>query len=862
VREQLLRLRGLVFHPAVLALCTDLVLLGYGAFTLVSQLTALAGGSPRVLLPALIAIAAASLAVLWFVFERTPAWFDGYLAEVSAVPAPSAAAFDPRSALVIGASLLAMFVCALVAGPWLAWIPCALCAAWLAARALRTSPLPAPAPAAEPWWAVGVVYACGLVGLALALLVVRPRSDDAFYLSMARSVFDAPDLPLLAVNGIHGPANEWLGLQRMFPPYRVHSFEVFGGALSQLTRIDPALMFHLVLGPLLSFFAPFAIARALRMLTPAWWLGLCAVIALYCIEGSASVGYANHAFVRMFHGKSVLLTAGVPLLIVHGLRFGQRPSWIRFVFLVLAQSAAVGLSSTAIWLAPIVSMVAVWAGTPAREQLLRRSLAAAGSSVYVLALGLWVFAALNAAQREAVAVDELAAKQRQGQAAVTAAGPAQNSVPAAPPAAQPEPAAKSAPEGGRPSVPKPSASAPPVATAQIRLAEAVETALGSGRSAFGLLALLALALALARSLEARRLFSWLALCAAVFAAPFANDLISRFVTGISTYHRLFWLLPIPLALGVASAELFSAARERLGPPRALALALAVVAGLLALSTQRLVISEANHARLVYPLALKIGPRARGAALAVCSHVGRGDYVLASSSVSEQIATLRNCGHPLLTVARWMRGPQDEIQAREELARYVGSPDDVPLERAQWFLTTLARYRPKVVVTLEEAMKNRRMKLLLRWAGYEKMEQVEGNHVWVTLSSFRKSEYARVAADICQKVAPGAVVFASFGVSRALEARGCVAPLYRSRAVYDASVDRVAQFERLLSSETELLPAEAEELRQMLARERVAMVVVAPLGMGNGALRVLLRDLEFRNLRGKGGHRTFIAPAAK
>jgi hypothetical protein len=849
VREQLLRLRGLAFHQAIPVLLTDVVLLGFAAFTVVSQLTAMVGGTPRVLMPALLAIAVISFGLLWYVFARNPAWFQRYVAEAGAVPETRTVPLDLRTSAVIGASVLAMLLCALVAGPRLAWVPCAALMAWLAYRALRAEPLPGATASAEPWWAVAIIYACGLVAVALALLVVRPRSDDAFYLSMALSVFDAPDRPLLAVNTIHGPPGALLGVQRMFPPYRVHSFEVFGGALSQLTRIDPAFMFHLLLAPLLSFIAPFAIARALRMLTPAWWVGLCAVVAFHCIEGTASVGFANHAFVRMFHGKSVLLTAGLPLMIVHGLRFGQRPGRARFMFLLAAQIAAVGLSSTAIWLAPVVSLVAVLAGTPERKLLVRRALGAVASSAYVLALGLWVFAALSAANREAAAMAVPVDAPSQSTAAVTS--DARAGVGAASRAA----AQRSAPALAA----APARAADAQKLAESRLQEAVGTTLGPGRTAFGLLAVFALALGLTRVLQTFRALAWLGLCAAALATPPVADWVAGYLIGASTYHRLFWLLPIPLCFGIVAGELFAAQRER--PRAAAALAFGAVAVLLAVCTQRLVLSESNNVRLVYPPALKIGPRARGAARAVCEHLQHGEYVLASSSVSEQVATIRRCGHPLLTVARWMNAPAEEIAQREELARYVSTHDDVPVERAQWFLQALARYRPKVVVMLEEAMKNRRTKLLLRWAGYEKVTQAEGNHVWVGISAWRKSEHERVALDTCQKTPPGTVVLAPFGVSHAIRQRGCAKTLFEAGMSYDARLDAIAQFERMLTSQSELSPEEAAALRALLAREHVGVVVVAPQGMGNGDLRVLLRDLDYRNLRGKGGHRVFVAKAA-
>jgi hypothetical protein len=594
----------------------------------------------------------------------------------------------------------------------------------------------------------------------------------------------------------------------------VHSFEVLGGTLSLLFGVEPAFMTHLVLGPLFALLAPFAIGRALRQLTPAWAIGVLAVTAFYCIEGTASVGFANHAFVRMFHGKSVLLTVGVPLLIAQGLRFGAAPNALRFALLAATQITAVGLSSTAIWLAPVIATIAVWAATPTRDQLARRTLGAVASAAYVLALGMWVALSLRAMNLASAA----------------------SGVPASEPPEQLHGIA--------------------------RLGEAVETALGSGRTAIGLLATIALVLAVSRAAASFRLFAGVALVTALFATPFVDDFVGGYIVGQSTYHRVFWLLPIPLAFGLGIAELSERLRGRWSLRSALAIALGAGALWLLLTTKQYVLSEGNHVSFVYPPALKIGPRARGAALAACARAGKGTYILASSSVSEQVATLRNCGYAILTDARWLDVPPDELHQREELVRYVSTTEDVPLGRAQWFQQALARYRPRVVVMLEEAMKNRRVKLLLRRAGYEKAEQVEGNHVWVTSSAWQHSEYERVAGEVCQRLLPGTIALAPFGVSRVLEQRGCIEPLLRQNQPYDARQDAIAQFERVLSSESELSDAEKLQLAVLLKSEKVGAVVVGPLGMGNGGLRGLLHDLDYRNLKITGGHRVFALNAAK
>ena len=122
----------------------------------------------------------------------------------------------------------------------------ALAVAWL----LRDSPLPL-------WWAavaiLGAASALALLrdapsappaargrglesalwGLAVACAVLalvshRVDLDDAFYLNLAVAAADAPGAPLLTGDTLHGIA----GLPMHLPVYRLHSYEVWNGALA------------------------------------------------------------------------------------------------------------------------------------------------------------------------------------------------------------------------------------------------------------------------------------------------------------------------------------------------------------------------------------------------------------------------------------------------------------------------------------------------------------------------------------------------------------------------------------------------------------------------------------------------------
>jgi hypothetical protein len=133
---------------------------------------------------------------------------------------------------------------------------------------------------------------------------------------------------------------------------------------------------------------------------------------------------------------------------------------------------------------------------------------------------------------------------------------------------------------------------------------------------------------------------------------------------------------------------------------------------------------------------------------------------------------------------------------------------------------------------------------------------------MTTSAWQRSEQQRVTTEVCQRLVPGTVVLAPYGISGVLDARGCMQSLLHQSGPYDAHQDAIAQFERALSSDSELSALEKLQLAGVLKSENVGAVVVAPQGMGNGSLRGLLRDLDYHNVKIAGGYRVFALKSVK
>ena len=837
--------RRVALSPAFAVGLTDAFLLAYAAFTIACQVTVLAGGLPSMLWRlGSVAFGLVAALAIWALNWGRPT-LQAHLHDDACVPPPEPIAGRAAARVPLAGLLLAMLAFLVTRSAWVVWA-CALGVAGYAlaqgsrAQAPPVEPAPrSPSEAREtdesdPLARV-LVHAYALLAMAIALFTVRPRSDDAFYTSMAHSLLRAPDLPLLSTSLVHGPPSALLGPQPMFAPYRVHSFELLGGYLGGAFGIDPTTVLHVGLAALIAFLTPYALARLLRQLVPALWpYALAAVMLFYCVEGSASVGYANQAFVRSYHGKSALLTLGVPLILSHALCFGAAPSRRRFLWLVLAQVMGVGLSSTGLWLGPLLAVLGAAAAAGGLRAQLRRGALAALASAWVLAIGVWVFGEMRT--HKGIRADDL---------------------PEVEPVAAVAPSTPGAPATGTAALPL--APAAPVSP----LEDAVGIALGPERTAVVLLATLPLALAALPLGLVFRLFGLLGLAATLMFTPPLASFVGRFVTGVATYHRLFWLLPIPLASGLAAAGLFD--RLRRSQPQAIAagITLAALGAGYGLGVQRLLLSEQNRVRFAFPPALEVGVRAREVAVAACELAPPGTYILASPSVSEQIAILPGCGHPVIAAARWMLAGRDDRAQRERLVHFISGDEDLPLEEAGWFLASLDHYAPRVVVLLQEALRNRRVKLLLRLAGYEKVATAAEHNVFTLRSPWQAKQDRKTVSELCARAGKGAVMLAPFGMSAELERYGKCRPVFAVRAArrsFDAEADALAQLERLIATPSTFEPGDAQALHAALLRHDVRAVVVSVPALGNGPIKDVLAELHYRMVATLSDHKLYLRAA--
>ncbi|MBF0141572.1 MAG: hypothetical protein HQL74_14990 [Magnetococcales bacterium] len=234
-----------------------------------------------------------------------------------------------------------------------------------------------------------------LVFLLLALLVIlitlyghRPDIDDRIFLSFATRSVDFPDQPLLSHNGmLFGPHQPMLT-----EAYRLSTYELFYSLPALLWDGEPIFVAHVILPPLFAFLIVAANTLLAARLFPRYWLQIVtlAIFFLLFLGGEVRGSHSAFAFVMLQYGKTILIAIMMPLLMLLTMDFMQQPRPKTWLQLVLAQVAALGFSSSGLFMAPtavMLSSLAMWRIDKKSTLNLISSLA---SSAYLLGMGFHV----------------------------------------------------------------------------------------------------------------------------------------------------------------------------------------------------------------------------------------------------------------------------------------------------------------------------------------------------------------------------------------------------------------------------------------------------------------------------------------
>jgi len=680
---------------------------------MISQVVALAGGN----LHQLMSVAALCLALLlpgaWWWSRRAgrKAWPPSQPSAPAGRQPSSEALETSKKGLRLGLFITAVVAVALYSASgnlvtfWLIGLLVTLLVSVLELFSRHVGSLPAP----RPGWQFALFGLCALC-VTVTLVSHRPDIDDASYVAIAVSVADDPDGPLLARDMV-------LGLPDVHPllrAYRAQTLEVLEGTLAYLTGFHALDFAHLVIPAIAAFLTPLAYARLFRLVIPARWIWGVVVVLLYLLlVADTHRSYGNFAFVRLHQGKAIFLSVLVPLLISHGLQFARAPNTSHWVQLAATQIASVGMTVSALWMAPLVAGLAVACGVPDRRHLFRILLLGASTSSYVLLLGLWM------SRHVLGSVDSST-----------------------------------------------------VQTSTDLTVESLQQVLGQGRLALVVLFVVINAWVISQTPIQQRFLTVFPLGFLVLWSPYWAHWLAENLTHPWLYWRAFWVLPVPALLAVALTAPIESRAVRWAPAwLRIASSLAAATALFYWGSSVHTLSSANGVRFGAPT-WKVPREAFSAACAMTELVPAGAHVLAPPEVEAWIPALHDHPFPLMVRDHYLAQMgsylgAEEIERRRQLVQLVSaspvSPNAVELLRAA------VRSYPLAAVCLAQQASTPEAWEALRDAGLQRTDLSPGFEIWSRTEpgpDRRRSRACRVALPLPNGIrGTSAWLRQAFGYSR-------------------------------------------------------------------------------------------------
>ncbi len=198
---------------------------------------------------------------------------------------------------------------------------------------------------------------------ALASIVANPNGDDAYFVNLSTWVAERGRFPLR--DTMISP-NVFPAIGGHSPP--IHSVEGLLGAVARVLGIEAGTATYVLAAPagtaLGVLVLAYAVAEA-RIRAAA--LALLGVVGYLWTTGASGYSLGSFFGVRMWQGKSMLVSIALPLVFILASRLLARGGLRNHLLLGAAVVAAVGLSNTAVFLLPVLLGAVAVAGLALRE---------------------------------------------------------------------------------------------------------------------------------------------------------------------------------------------------------------------------------------------------------------------------------------------------------------------------------------------------------------------------------------------------------------------------------------------------------------------------------------------------------------
>jgi len=209
-----------------------------------------------------------------------------------------------------------------------------------------------------------------VLAVLLTLGTHRPNADDAYFVSMIAATMDNPAAPLCGFDSLY---KTQLSLTEQYLHY-VQTYEFFVAFVSTYTGIAIHELYYVVFPACTAALAILAHWAFMRRFLKAWptLIGLLGVVLLIVIWGDGHT-YGNYAFVRLFQGKGILVTLGIPVLVHSCLEFRGDSSRRNGLILMLHLCACIGFATSGLVVAPVACALIWLPGARLSREFVRAS---------------------------------------------------------------------------------------------------------------------------------------------------------------------------------------------------------------------------------------------------------------------------------------------------------------------------------------------------------------------------------------------------------------------------------------------------------------------------------------------------------
>ncbi len=597
---------------------------------------------------------------------------------------PQSLQADPGHALparfIILTWVLAASIFALALAGWivLAWV---FAVAWLAGALclLRGESYDWRVPAANSSTAIILGLLAVLCSVWTLFIHRADMGDDPFFVNLAVAAADEPEKPLLVEDTMYGIP----GAPIRGPYYRVHSIEMLAATISNTCGVPAIHVSHWGFAAVAGFLLPLVAARLFRLLAPARWLfSLIALLVVLVTTAGASDGYANYAFVRLYQGKAIFASVMVPLIFAYVIEFTSTPRIQTWLMLAAAQVAALGLTSTALWASPATTLLGIVAAQRNIDlRGIQRATIGLLTCSYVIVFAYFI-------QRTTLS---------------TAIG----------------------------SIPRLAKGDDLPSTAEGMLTQAFDMNLGDHRFALFatgcVLAGWSIQKLPARQWTLRCVLLWLV----VFYNPFLQPFLAGNVTGLSTWWRVGWILPVPVLVALVLSSPMELAKERFSRGELVVVFLAICLVYTGLIPARYTFSPNNHATVKRP-SLKVSPE-HEVAMLLNQEAGPRQRVAAPMLVAGFVVTFHDHAYPLVARRTHLGAFQaqlseDDINTRILLQSYISG--DANWEGAEELLRqSLSRYELAALCIRRDAEWYDTISEVLQEEQFERKHELHGFEIW-------------------------------------------------------------------------------------------------------------------------------------